>query len=219
MGAVDFILENWSPRHTAQVVLKLGALIVPMALWLWVPATRRRPGRLVVALGAATGFVQLVVAYLQITRGEFTAALNRWEDSHFAVEVAGYQLAFAFVGGWSWLRRQSEALHGLALALILCVALAGLGNLFGWGGDFPLLAQHGSWALGLGLALVASAVLRRVAWLRAQLAITAASYGYFALVHLHAWLIEGELSMGHVGPSLWYDLALPVLVCWALRRR
>jgi hypothetical protein len=73
--------------------------------------------------------------------------------------------------------------------------------------------------LGLGVALLISAALGRTAWLRAQLAIAGLSYGYFALVHLHAWLVQGELSMGHVGPSLWHDLALPATVLWVLRRR
>ncbi len=219
MQTLEFILENWSSRYSAQVALKFGLLLLPIALWLWVPGFRRRHERLVVTFGAATGVLCLVVAYIQIMRGEFTAALNGWEDSHFAIEIAGYQLSFALVGAWAGLRRRSQALHGVALGLILCVGLAALGNLFGWGGRFPLVAQHGSWALGLGVALLASAALGRTAWLRAQLAIAGLSYGYFALVHLQAWLIQGELSMGHVGPSLWHDLALPVAVFWVLRRR
>ena len=84
---------------------------------------------------------------------------------------------------------------------------------------FPLVAQHGCWHLGLGVALLTGAALGRVAWLRPLLAIVALGYGYFALIHLHAWLVQGELSMGHVGPSLWHDLALPAAVFWILRRR
>jgi hypothetical protein len=219
MGAVDFILENWSARHSAQVALKFGLLLLPIALYWWAPGFRRRSGRLVITFGAATGALLLVVAYIQILRGEFTASLNAWEDSHFAIEIAGYQLSFALVGAWCGLRRKTEALQGAAFALILAAGLAGLANLFGWGGGFPLVAQHGSWALGLGVSLLTSAVLGRTAWLRPQLAIAGLSYGYFALVHLHAWLIEGQLSIGHVGPSLWHDVALPVTVIWVLRRR
>jgi hypothetical protein len=217
--AVEFILENWSSRESAQVALKFGLLLLPIALWWWIPAVRRRPGGLILAFAAATGALSLIVAYIQIVRGEYTATLLSWEDSHFAVEIAGYQLSFVLVGVWSGLRRRADAFHGVAFALILCVAIGALGNLFGWGGRFPFIAQHGAWALGLGVALLTSAALGRIAWLRVQLAIAGFSYGYFALVHLHAWLIEAELSMGHVGPSLWHDLALPLVVFWVLRRR
>jgi hypothetical protein len=216
---VEFILENWSSRESAQVALKFGLLLLPIALYLWVPGFRRRRERLVFTFAAATGALSLVVAYIQIVRGEYTATLLGWEDGHFAVETAGYQLSFALVGAWTALRRQPQALHGVAFALILCVGLAALGNLFGWGGHFPLIAQHGLWALGLGAALLCSTALGRIAWLRVQLAIVGLSYGYFALVHLHAWLIQGELSMGHVGPSLWHDLALPAVIFGILRRR
>jgi hypothetical protein len=218
LQAVEFILENWSSRETAQVTLKFGLLLLPIALWRWVPAIGRRPGGLLVAFAAATGVLSLVVAYIQILRGEYTATLLAWEDAHFAVETAGYQLSFALVGAWCGLRRRTQALHGLAYALILCVGFAGLGNLFGWGGRFSFVAQHGVWALGLGTGLLMGAALGRLASLRALLAIAALSYGYFALVHLHAWLVQGELSMGHVGPSLWHDLALPLAVLWVIRR-
>ncbi len=218
MQAVEFILENWSSRETAQVALKFGLLLLPIAFWRWVPWVRRRPGALLVAFAAATGLLKLVVAYIQIIRGEYTATLLAWEDSHFAVETAGYQLSFSLVGAWCGLRRKTQGLHGVAYALILCVAFAGLGNLFGWGGRFSFVAQHGTWALGLGVALLTGSALRRVAWLRAQLAVVGLSYAYFALVHLHAWLVQGELSMGHVGPSLWHDLVLPFAVLWVLRR-
>ena len=219
METLDFILGNWSPRYSAQIALKFGLLLLPIALWLWVPGFRRRNERLVVTFGAATGVLCLVVAYIQILRGEYTATLLAWEDSQFASETAGYQLSFVLLGAWAGLRRRAQAFQGVAFGLILCVGFAALGNLFGWGGRFPLIAQHGTWALGLGVALLASAALGRVAWLRVQLAIAGLSYGYFALIHLHAWLIQGELSMGHVGPSLWHDLALPAAVFWVLRRR
>lgn len=219
MQAVEFILENWSSRENAQVALKFGLLLLPIALWLWVPGFRQRRERLLFTFAAATGALSLVVAYIQLLRGEYTATLLGWEDGHFAVETAGYQLSFALVGAWTGLRRQPQALHGVAFALILCVGLAALGNLLGWGGRFPLIAQHGLWALGLGAALLCSTALGRTAWLRAELAIIGLSYGYFALIHLHAWLIQGELSMGHVGPSLWHDLALPAVILWILRRR
>jgi hypothetical protein len=219
LQAAEFILEHWSSRESAQVALKFGLLLLPIALWWRVPALRRRPGGLILALATATGALSLIVACIQIVRGEYTATLLGWADSHFAVETAGYQLSFVLVGAWSGLRRRTDALHGVAFALILCVAASALGNLFGWGGRFPFIAQHGAWALGLGLAFLTSAALGRIAWLRPQLAVAGFSYGYFALVHLHAWLIEGELSMGHVGPSLWHDLALPLVVFWALRRR
>ena len=51
MQAFEFILENWSSRETAQVALKFGLLLLPIALWLWVPGFRRRHERLVVTLG------------------------------------------------------------------------------------------------------------------------------------------------------------------------
>ena len=219
MQSLEFILENWSERHSAQVALKFGLLLLPIALWLWVPGFRRRHERLVVTFGAATGVLLLVVAYIQIMRGEFTAALNAWEDGHFAIETAGYQLSFVLVGAWAGLRRRTQAFQGVGFGLILCVGFAALANLFGWGGRFPLVAQHGCWHMGLGVALLTSAALGRVAWLRPLLAIVALGYGYFALIHLHAWLVQGELSMGHVGPSLWHDLALPAAVFWILRRR
>jgi len=219
LQALEFIVENWSSRENAQVALKFGLLLLPIALYLWMPGFRRRRERLVYTFASATGALCLVVAYIQILRGEYTTTLLRWEDAHFAVETAGYQLSFVLVGAWAGLRRQPQAIHGVAFALILCVALAALGNLFGWGGRFPLIAQHGLWALGLGAALLCSTALARITWLRPQLAIVALSYGYFALLHLHAWLIQGELSMGHVGPSLWHDLALPAVIFWILRRR
>lgn len=218
LQAVEFILENWSSRETSQVALKFGLLLLPIALWRWVPAIRRRPGSLLVSLSAATGVLKLVVAYVQIVRGEYTATLLAWKDGHFAVETAGYQLSFALVAAWCGLRRRTQPLHGVTYALVLCVGLAGLGNLLGWGGRFPLVAQHGTWALGLGVALLTGAALGRIAWLRAQLAIVGLAYAYFASVHLHAWLVRGELAMGHLGPSLWHDLALPAVVLWALRR-
>ena len=59
-----------------------------------------------VTLGAATGALSLVVAYILIMRGEFTATLNDWQDSRFAIEAARYQLSFALVGAWTGLRRQ-----------------------------------------------------------------------------------------------------------------
>jgi hypothetical protein len=218
LQAVDFILENWSSRESAQVALKFGLLLLPIALWLWVPGFRKRHTRLLVTFAAATGALFLVVAYVQITRGQYTAALLAWDDRHFAVEIAGYQLSFALVGAWSGLRRRAEALQGVAFALILAVALAAAGNLLGWGGRFPHVAQLGIWASGLGLALLTSVVLGRIAWLRVHLAIAGLYLGYCAIVHLHAWLVEGELSMGHVGPSLWHDLAFPAVAFWILRR-
>ena len=218
MQAFEFILENWSSRETAQVALKFGLLLLPIALWRWVPGVGRRPGGLIVALSAATGLLLLVVAYIQIRRGEYTATLLAWQDSHFAIELASYQLSFALVGAWCGLRRRTQALHGVAYALILCAGLAAMGNFFGWGGRFPVLAQHGTWALGLGVALLTGAALGRIAWLRALLAVAGFSFACFALIHLHAWLVQGELSMGHVGPSLWHDLALPIVVFWVLRR-
>jgi hypothetical protein len=219
MEAFEFILENWSPRHSAQVALKFGLLLLPIALWWWTPAVRRKPERLVLMFGAATGALLLAVAYVQITRGEFTASLNAWEDSHFTIEIAAYQLSFALVGAWVGLRGEAERLHGVAFALILSVGIVALRNLFGWGGAFPRVAELGMWALGLGVALLTSVVLARRTWLRAQLAIAAFCYAYFALVHLHGWLSEGQLTMGHVGPSLWHDLALPAVVLWVLRLR
>jgi hypothetical protein len=218
LQAIEFVLENWSSRESAQVALKFGLLLLPIALWRWVPALRRRRGGLILSFGAATGLLSLVVAYIQIMRGEYTATLLGWNDSRFAVEIAGYQLSFALVGTWSGLRRHGEALQGVAFALILAVGLAALGNLLGWGGRFPFLAQHGILALSLGLALLTSVWLGRLAWLRVHLGIVAFSYAYFALVHLHGWLIEGELSMGHVGPSLWHDVLLPLTILWILRR-
>ena len=70
MQAVDFILENWSSRESAQVALKFGLLLLPIALWQWAPVFRRRDAHLVVTFAAATGVLFLVVAYIQITRGE-----------------------------------------------------------------------------------------------------------------------------------------------------
>ena len=218
MQAVDFILENWSSRESAQLALKFGLLLLPIALWLWAPAFRRRHARLVVTFAAATGVLFLVVGYIQITWGKYTTTLLAWEDRRFAIEIAGYQLSFALVGAWSGLRRQTEALKGVAFALILAVGITAVGNLLGWGGRLPLVAQLGIWALGLGLALLASVVLGRIAWLRVHLAIAGFFLGYCAIVHLHAWLFEGELTMGHVGPSLWHDVAFPVVVFWILRR-
>jgi hypothetical protein len=218
LQAVDFILENWSSRESTQVALKFGLLLLPIALWLWVPGFRKRHARLLVTFAAATGVLFLVVAYVQITRGQYTATLLGWEDRHFAVEIAGYQLSFALAGAWSGLRRHTEALQGVAFALILALAIAGVGNLLGWGGRFSHVAQLGIWASGLGLALLASVVLGKVAWLRIHLAIASLYLGYCAIVHLHAWLVEGELSMGHVGPSLWHDLAFPAVAFWILRR-
>lgn len=219
MQTVEFILGHWSSRETAQVTLKFGLLLLPIALWRWVPGVRRRPGGLIVSFSAATGLLLLVVAYIQIRRGEYTATLLGWEDSHFAVELAGYQLSFALVGAWYGLRRRTQGLHGIAYTLMLCAGLTALGNLAGWGGRFPILAQHGTWALGLGVALLTGAALGRIGWLRALLAVAGLGFAWFALIHLHARLVQGELSMGHVGPSLWHDLALPVAVLWVLRRR
>jgi hypothetical protein len=216
--AIEFILQNWSSRDSAQVALKFGLLVAPIALWLRVAALRRRPERLVVAFGAATGVLFLVFAYIQIMRGEVTAALNGWEDARFAVEVAGYELSFALACAWAGLRRESEALRGLAFALAACLGLSAAGMLFGWGGSFPRVTQLGLWALGVGVALLAAAALGRAAWLRGQLVAAASYLGYAAVVHLHAWLLEGELSMGNVGPSLWHDLVFPPVAVWVLRR-
>ena len=85
----------------------------------------------------------------------------------------------------------AAGLGRFAPAAAVCAALAALAWLLG----------HGR-ALGVGNG-----------------ALEAAGYGYFALLHLRAWLIQGELSMGHVGPSLWHDLVFPVVVFWVIRRR
>jgi uncharacterized protein DUF6790 len=218
LQAVEFILQNWSPRDTGQVALKFGTLLLPIAFWRWVPALRRRHNGLVVAFGVATGLLFLVFAWIQIVKGDVTATLNGWDDAHFAIEIAGYQFAFAAVCAWTFARRQHEALAGATFGAALCLALSAAGMLFGWGGPYPRLAQLGLWGLGVGVALLASAALGRAAWLRALLASAALYLGWAALVHLYGWLVAGELSMGNVGPSLWHDLAFPLVALWVLRR-
>jgi hypothetical protein len=217
MDAVGFLIEHWTSRETAQLALKFGLLLAPIAWFWWAPA-RRQAGRLVVAFGAATGVLLLVIAYVQVAEGRFTASLNRWEDSRFAVEVAGYQLAFVAVGAWCALRRRGDSAHGVALALLAWAAVAAAVNL-SMGGRAAMIVQLGTWAAGLGAALLASAALARTSWLRAQLAVVALAFVGFALVHLHDWLVEGELAMGHVGPSLWHDLAFPAAAAWVISRR
>jgi hypothetical protein len=66
MEAVELALKNWSPRHSAQVALKFGGLLLRLALRWWTPAFRRRPEHLALALGAATGVLKLAVAYIEI---------------------------------------------------------------------------------------------------------------------------------------------------------
>jgi len=219
VSAVGFVLEHWSSRETSQLLLKFGLLLLPIALAWWRPGSGRRPERLVRAFGLATGVLALVIAWIQLLRGDYTASLNAWEDRRFAIEIAGYQLGFVLVGVVCALQRRTEELKGVTLALLLCVAGAGLANLLGWGAGAPRVAELGVQALGLGVALVVSAALARVAWLRAQIAVVALAFAGFALVHLHAWLALGELSMGNVGPSLWHDLALPAVSAWVLTRR
>lgn len=218
MGTLDFIVQNWTPRETGQVALKFGLLLLPIAIWRGSPAAKRTPERLVALFGAATAVLALVVAAIQLTSGEFTSSLNAWEDAEFAVEIAGYQFSFAAVGAWCALRRRSDMLHGVAFALLLAMAIAALGNAFGFASPSRQIAQLGTWALALGVALAASTALGRVAWIRAQLAVLAIAFAGFALVHLHGWLVEGHISMGNVGPSLWHDVALPLVMFWALRR-
>lgn len=218
MGTLEFIAQNWTPRETGQVALKFGLLLLPIAIWRGSTAAKRTAERLVTLFGAATAVLALVIAAIQLTSGEFTRSLNAWENAEFAVEIAGYQFSFAAVGAWCALRRRSDMLHGVAFSLLLAMAIAALGNVLGFADPSHQVAQLGTWALALGLALAASVALGRVSWIRAQLAVVAIAFGWFALVHLHGWLIDGHISMGNVGPSLWHDVALPLVVIWALRR-
>lgn len=218
MQALDYLVQNWSSRESSQIVLKFGLLLLPIAIYRFVPGWRRDAGRLVLAFAAATGLLFLVFAYLQIARGEFTAALNGWEDAEFAVEIAGYELAVAGVLGWTAWRGDGDALRGVALLAALGLGLAAMATLTGLGGRAPLLAQLGCWGLAVGVALLASAALRRTAWARPLIAVAALFLLYAGFVHLHAWLWKGDLAMGHVGPSLWHDLAFPFVATWVLRR-
>ena len=119
-------------------------------------------------------------------RGEYTATLLGWEDRRFAVEIAGYQLSFALAGAWCGLRRQTEALKGVAFALILAVGITAVGNLLGWGGRLPLVAQLGIWALALGLALLTALAASRTGTGTSAQALTS---GY----HL-AWAVGAVLG-------------------------
>jgi hypothetical protein len=218
MGTLDFIVQNWTPRETGQVALKFGLLLLPIVIWRVSPVAKRTSERLVALLGAATAVLALVVAAIQLTSDEFTRSLNAWQDAEFAVEIAGYQFSFAAVGAWCALLRRSDMFHGVAFALLLATAIAALGNAFGFASPSRQIAQLGGWALALGVALAASTALGRIAWIRAQLAVVAIAFGWFALVHLHGWLIAGHISMGNVGPSLWHDVTLPLVMIWALRK-
>jgi hypothetical protein len=209
LRAAHFIRRHWARRDTVQFLLKFGLLFLPLAAL---------PAQLLTAFSVATGVLFLVFAYVQISKGETTAKINGWDDAHFRVEITGYQASAAIVGAWAMGTQRRPEIEGLALTFGVTLALLAWERIGRWGGAYPLVARLGVWALGLAIALLTSAVLGKTGWMRAELIFAAAYLAYAAGVHLHAWLVKGELSMGHVGPSLWHDLAFPAVAAWVLLR-
>jgi len=152
---------------------------------------------------------------------------TRAETIRFLISFTALFLPLAVWGAVPPLRRRGEALLVLfslftgAYALFSAYALAFDGgataDLLAWAPS-PFAIKLGIFHAACGAALLICLALKRIEGTKGLLIALALYAAASAVIHLMAVFGHGRLTLAHMGPPLWHDILLVIVVFWVLRK-